>query len=134
LGLVGHLVLVTVLLLLGGSLLLVGALGWMARLPRNRWAGVRTPASMSSDEAFAAANRVAGPVVVTAGAVAVLSGLLAIGTDSALRAVLASIGLVGAIVLTLAGGVLGNRAATLAPKSPCAGCACGAGGCGAITG
>lgn len=131
----GHVVLVAALLVAGASLLLVGASGWSGKLPRNRWAGVRTPASMSSDEAFAAANRVAGPVVVTAGAVAVLSGLLAIGADGALCVVLASIGLAGAIVLTLAGGVLGNRAATLAPtSSACAGCACGAGGCGAITG
>ncbi|MGH3843551.1 MAG: SdpI family protein, partial [Pseudonocardiaceae bacterium] len=57
------------LLVAGGGLLTVGLLGWRRRLPRNRFAGIRTPATLRSDVAFIAANRVAAPPVLAAGAV-----------------------------------------------------------------
>ncbi|MGH3918901.1 MAG: SdpI family protein, partial [Pseudonocardiaceae bacterium] len=58
-----------VLLSAGGALLTVGLLGWRQRLPRNRFAGIRTPATLRSEAAFVAANRVAAPPVLAAGAV-----------------------------------------------------------------
>jgi hypothetical protein len=43
-----------------------GILGVLGRLPRNRWAGVRTSATLRNDPAFEAGNRVAGPAVIAA--------------------------------------------------------------------
>lgn len=127
-----------VLLLAGAALAGIGVLGWRGLLPRNRVAGVRTPATLRSDEAFTVGNRVAGPPVVAAGAVAIVGGALALGGSVLLPAVAG----VGALVLLVAGGLLGNRAAAVqllvpaaAPVSAaCSGCAClggaGAGPCG----
>ncbi|MGA9870336.1 MAG: SdpI family protein, partial [Rhodococcus sp. (in: high G+C Gram-positive bacteria)] len=50
----------------------VAAASLSGRLPRNRWAGVRTAESMRDDETFALANKVAGP---TTAASAVLLGI-----------------------------------------------------------
>jgi uncharacterized membrane protein len=91
----------------------VGWLGWHGRLPRNRFAGVRTGATLRSDEAFRVGNRVAGPPTVVAGVVAVLTGLAVVvraGGESAIPVVL----LVGwgiALGLVTIGGVLGHLAA-----------------------
>ncbi|MGB8961382.1 MAG: SdpI family protein, partial [Pseudonocardiaceae bacterium] len=52
------------LLVAGGALITVGLLGWQRRLPRNRFAGIRTPATLRTDAAFSAANRVAAPPVL----------------------------------------------------------------------
>ena len=55
----------------------VGLAGLLGRLPRNRVAGVRTPASLASAEAFRVANRVAAPAVL-AGALVLVLGALAL--------------------------------------------------------
>jgi len=58
----------SIVLALGGVILIgVGFAGLLGRLPRNRWAGVRTPSSLASDHAFTLANRVAGPAVLAGG-------------------------------------------------------------------
>jgi uncharacterized membrane protein len=114
------------LLLAGAALLTVGLLGWRRRLPRNRFAGIRTPATLRSAAAFSTANRVAAPPVLAAGAVCALGGALVFGTDGpALTVILAVVG-VGAVGLLLAGGLLGHRAATALPPPPgsCAECTC----------
>jgi uncharacterized membrane protein len=99
-----------VLLVAGAALLTVGLLGWRQRLPRNRFAGVRTPATLRSEAAFIAANRVAAPPVLAAGAICVAGGALAFGTGGPALAVI--VGVIGV-------GTVG-----------CGGCACGAGtGC-----
>ncbi|MFC7342555.1 SdpI family protein [Saccharopolyspora griseoalba] len=126
-------ILCAVLVLGGAALLTLGFRGLRGRLPRNTYVGVRTPAAMRSEEAFELANRAAGPAMLGAGGVAVLSGVampaLATGFTVAMVAV---IGLVGAFALMTVGGVVGNRAAETVPApsrvnpSPCAGCA---GGC-----
>ncbi len=119
-----------VLLAAGGGLLTVGMLGWQRRLPRNRVAGVRTPATLRSQEAFTAGNRVAAPPVLAAGAVCVLGGTLAFGArGTALWMLVGGVGVV-ALVLVAAGGVLGDRAASMVRPAGCGGCACGAGDCG----
>jgi uncharacterized membrane protein len=126
--------------LAGGGLAvgLTGWLGWQGRLGRNRFAGVRTPATLRDDRTFEVANRVAGPPVTAAGAVMVLAGLAAFVLPGlAGTVVAAAVGAVGALVFAGAGGVLGHRVAAAmpvpAPERPagCGGCACGAGGCGA---
>lgn len=135
---VGALVMAT-----GVALAVAGSLGWRGSLPRNRFVGVRTVAAMASDDAFRAGNRVAGPVLVAAGLVAVLGGLAALAAPSAAAfAVVAAVAAAGALGLALAGGVLGSRAAASTrsvgarpvaarpvrarpERAACAGCACG---------
>jgi len=119
------------LLLAGVALLTVGLLGWQRRLPRNRFAGIRTPATLRSAAAFSTANRVAAPPVLAAGAVCALGGALAFGTAGpALPVIVAVVG-VGALALLLAGGLLGHRAAAALPPPTghCAGCTCLGRGC-----
>jgi hypothetical protein len=124
-----RIVLLLVLLVLGVPLGVVGTLGWRQRLARGGRLGVRTPAALRSDDAFRLANRVAGPPVLVAGVVAVLGGIAAFGLPNTVGSVVAAgIGLIGAVVIARAGGVVGDRAAGALPKPvppQCAGCACG---------
>ena len=115
-----------VLLVAGGALLTVGLLGWRQRLPRNRFAGVRTPATLRSEAAFIAANRVAAPPVLAASAVCAAGGALAFGTGGPALAVIVGVTGIGAVGLLLAGGLLGHRVATTMPPPTggCAGCTC----------
>ncbi|GAB3438112.1 SdpI family protein [Actinophytocola sediminis] len=115
-------------LVVGLVIAVVGVLGAARRLPRNRFGGVRTPATMRTDQTFVVANQVAGPPIAVAGAVGVLSGL--VGLLGA-NLVVAGIGFVGLVGIAVAGGILGHRAAEAVPEEPpalpagCAGCACG---------
>ncbi|MBN6035626.1 SdpI family protein [Amycolatopsis sp. 195334CR] len=116
-----------------------GVLGWRERLPRERGAGVRTAATGRSDEAFRVGNKVAGLPTMVGGAIGVLSGIAALFMPTVGGVIIAAVvGVVGTLVLLAAGGVLGNRAALGVPEpkpvpSGCSGCACGAGGCGALS-
>jgi uncharacterized membrane protein len=121
-----------VLLGAGAALLTVGLLGWRQRLPRNRFAGVRTPATLRSEAAFIAANRVAAPPVLAVGAICVAGGALAFGTGGPALAVIVGVIGVGTVGLLVVGGLLGHRVAATVPppEASCGGCACGAGtGC-----
>jgi len=112
------------LLVAGGvALAVVGGLGWRRRLPRNRFAGVRTVNTLRDEETFAVGNQVAAPLSLAAGAVAVLGGLAALATPAGpLRLTLVLLALLGTLGLTVAGGVLGDRAAKLAPMPTLGGC------------
>lgn len=128
-----RIVLLVVLAGYGCSLAYVGLLGWRGRLSLTGRLGVRTPAATRDYGTFHLANRVAGPAVTVAGAVAVLGGLAALALPTvAGELVAAAIGLVGALLIARAGGVLGDRAAAAVPAPEPAGCggACGCGGCG----
>ncbi|HEX8758798.1 MAG TPA: SdpI family protein [Pseudonocardiaceae bacterium] len=122
-----------VLLAAGSGLITVGVLGWRQRLPRNRFAGVRTPATLRSDAAFVAANRVAAPPVLAAGAVCAAGGWLALGAGGPALAVIVGVAGAGTVGLLLAGGLLGHRlaAAMPPPTAGCAGCTCSGGSCAA---
>lgn len=123
--------------LIGGILVGVGGyLGWSGKLRREGGKGIRTEATMYSDEAFAVGNKVAGIPTMAAGVVGVVGGAAAFAMPSAGGTVVAAtLGVVGLLVLLAAGGILGNRAAGAVPVSEpetaggCSGCACG--GCGA---
>lgn len=125
--------LAVVLLIVASALLTVGLLGWQQRLPRNRFAGIRTAATLRSDAAFIAANRVAAPTMVAAGAVCAAGGALALGADGAALTVIVAVAGAGAVGLLLAGGLLGHRVASAVPPPTggCAGCICSGGGCSA---
>lgn len=115
----------------GTALFSVGLLGRKGRLPRNRFAGVRTPATLRTDASFTVANRVAAPPVLAAGAVCGVAGALALGTGGVLLTVIVAVGGTGALTLVIAGGLLGHRAATAVPPRPtgCSGCSCNGRGC-----
>lgn len=121
-----------VLLLASAGLLTVGLLGARRRLPRNRFAGVRTAATLRSEAAFAAANRVAAPPVLAAAAVCAAGGALALGTSGPALIPLVGIAGAGAVGLALAGGLLGHRVAAAMPapaRGGCGECTCGGKGC-----
>ncbi|HUQ61226.1 SdpI family protein [Lentzea sp.] len=132
-----NIVLSVVLGVLGVALGAVGLLGLQGKLRRNRFVGVRTAAAVRDEETFALANRVAGVPNVAAGVVAIVSGAMAfVMADLAVTAGI--IGLVGALVIAFAGGIVGSRAAALVPEpvkpKGCGGCACGGGGCSPLAG
>ncbi|MGV9294965.1 MULTISPECIES: SdpI family protein [Amycolatopsis] len=115
-----------------------GFLGVRGRLSRASGAGVRTEASMRSEEAFKLANRVAGIPTLAGGAAAVVCGLAGLAIPATAGLVAAAIvGLLGLLVMVVAGARMGARAALTVPapvQAPagCSGCACGAGGCGVL--
>jgi len=129
-----RIILLLVLIAFGMPFVVVGALGWRERLARGGRLGVRTPAAMRNDEAFRLANRVAGLPVLVAGVVAALGGVAAfVLPDTVASVVAAGTGLVGAVAIARAGGVVGDRAAGALPKPvppQCVGCACG--GCASL--
>lgn len=119
-------VVVTVLLVAGAVALAgIGTAGLLGRLPRNRFAGVRTPDSLASVDAFGVANRVAAPGVL-AGALALLLGAFAPTAFGALvGTVVAVAALVVGLVAVAAGGAAGTRAAAAVPApAQCAPTAC----------
>lgn len=120
-----------VLVLGGAAVLATGWRGLQGTLPRNRFAGVRTPTTMRSDEAFELGNRVAAPPTLAGAVVAILVGasLPMLETASTMTLVLV-IGVLGSAALILTGGVLGNRAALSMPEpEPAGGCGGCPGGC-----
>ena len=58
------------------SVLAVGILGLLGRLPRNSWAGIRTPYSMANDTNWERVHRFGSPILIF-GAVASLSASMA---------------------------------------------------------
>jgi SdpI/YhfL family protein len=121
-------------LVVGLVLAAVGTLGFLERLPRNRFGGVRTPATLRDDETFRVGNKVAGLPVAVGGGVGVVGGAVALTLTGAAALVVALVALTGLAVIATAGGVLGHRAAEAMPEpepelpAGCAGCRCG--GCG----
>ena len=120
------------LVLLGAALLTIAVLGLRRKLSRNRWAGVRTAASLRSDTAFAVANQVAAAPLGAAGGVAVVGGCaLLAGATGVLGWTLVVVSGIAVFVLIGVGGVAGDRAAgAVPPPNPgpsvcggaCAGC------------
>ncbi|MFX1759044.1 SdpI family protein [Rhodococcus sp. As11] len=112
--------------------LVVGAVGVAAltgKLPRNRWAGVRTPESLRDDAAFALANKVAAPsmlgsaVLLAVGAVASLT----LPTVAGIIAVVVTV--VAALITAGAGGSVAARVAAATKPEETAGCGTSCGAC-----
>jgi uncharacterized membrane protein len=118
-------ILATVAMLSGLVITTVGLLGLLERLPRNRFFGVRTTATLRDDGTFRLANKIAGLPTLVAGLVAGLTGLAAYSGG----VLIAVLGLLGMLAITIGGGVLGHRAALALrdpkPEAGCEGCACG---------
>ena len=124
-------------LCLGLALLVMAALGARSRLPRTGRFGVRTTATLRSEQAFALANRVAAVPVGAAGTVAVIGGAtLLAGADGPLAWVVLGISGLGCLALAGVGGAAGDRAAA-APPGPATrqdGCAGRCAGCEPVAG
>jgi hypothetical protein len=122
----------SLLVLVGLALVVVAALGARSVLRRNRWVGVRTPATLASETQFVAANRAAAVPVGAAGVVAAVGGAFLLVDDGAvLNWVVLTISLLGVLGMTVVGGLVGDRAAALTPApapfaascgGACAGC------------
>jgi hypothetical protein len=121
-----RLALAVLLVLIGAALLTIAVLGLRRKLRRNRWAGVRTAASLRSDAAFAVANQVAAAPLGAAGGVALAGGgALVAGATGVLGWTLAVVSAVAVFVLTGVGGVAGDRAAAAVPQPDPGPSACG---------
>ncbi|WP_064743179.1 SdpI family protein [Pseudonocardia spinosispora] len=119
----------------GLALVSVGVLGARRRLPRNRFAGVRTVNTLRDDETFAVGNQVSAPLTIGGGAVAVLGGLATLAANStALAITLLALTVLGTLGLMVAGGVLGDRAAKQVPMPTLGGCSGVCTGCSLVEG
>ncbi|TXG92421.1 hypothetical protein DW322_05085 [Rhodococcus rhodnii] len=105
----------------------VAVLGLTGRLPRNRWAGVRTPAALASDDAFSLANKVAAPTLLAGSLLLVLGGLGGILIGGGFGIAVVVVGILGALLTTAAGGTIGAKASAALPAedSSCGPDACG---------
>ncbi|MFD4470251.1 SdpI family protein [Rhodococcus sp. NPDC058505] len=115
-------VLFVVAVVVGG----VAVAGMTGRLPRNRWAGVRTPDTLASEEAFTLANRIAGPTLAAAALLLVIGGVGALALPTVGGLAVAAVAVVAALVTAGYGGAIGARAAAAAAPAGC-GDACGCG-------
>ena len=111
-----------VLLLAGAALLVVACLGASGRLKRNRFAGVRSPATTASAEAFTLGNRVAAPPMLGAALLLLLAGGSFLALTGAAKPVVIVLCLLGAAVLVVVGGLQGNKAASGCATERCADC------------
>jgi SdpI/YfhL protein family len=123
-------ILASVLAVVGAAVAVLGVLGLLERLPLNRFAGVRTAATMRDADTFRIGNKVAGLPIAVAGGIGVLGGVLGLALPTG-ALVAGLLGLIGMVAIASAGGLLGHRAALAVPKpepelpAGCAGCACG---------
>jgi uncharacterized membrane protein len=103
-----------VLVLVGLCVVLLAIRSWQGRLSRNYVAGVRTRATMRSDEAFLIANKVAAPFSLVGGLLFAVTGVVAavVPTRAAVVVTLAGVVLAGVVIAI--GGVKGARAARAA--------------------
>ena len=136
-----RLIAAALLVLVGATLLTVGVLGARSRLPRNRWVGIRTPATLRSEPAFTLAHRVGAVPAAAAGVVALAGGaLLLVGSDApALDWVLLTISVLGSLGLAGFAGRVGDRAAATlsagaAAAEPVPTCAGSCPGCDLVAG
>jgi uncharacterized membrane protein len=85
------------------------------RLSRNYIAGIRTPSTMRSDEAFRIANKTAAPFSLAAGLLFIVSGAVTAVVPHHTASVVLPAGVVIAAIVAVVGGVKGVRAARAAP-------------------
>ena len=93
----------------------VAAMSLLGRLPRNRFAGVRTTEAMRDDETFTLANRVAGPTTAASALVLAIGAVAALALSGIAAVVGVVVALVAALFIAAAGGSIGARAAAAVP-------------------
>ncbi|MFT7023539.1 MAG: hypothetical protein ACJA07_002639 [Rhodococcus sp. (in: high G+C Gram-positive bacteria)] len=100
----------------------VSALSLVGRLPRNRWAGVRTADSMRDDATFVTANKVAGPTTAAAAVLLLVGGAAGVALTGAAAVVAVIASAIAALVTAGAGGSIGARVAAATPAEDVGGC------------
>lgn len=108
-----------VLALVVGS---VAAASLAGKLPRNRWAGVRTTESMRDDDTFVMANKVAAPTNAAAAFLVLIGGAAALMLTGAFAIIAVAACLIAAFVTAGVGGSIGARAAAAVPAEATGGC------------
>lgn len=105
-----------IVIVLAGLLIVWLAIrSWQGRLTRNYVAGVRTPSTMRSDEAYRVANKAAAPFSLAGGLLFVLTGAVTAVVPVHAATVVLPTGVAIAAVLLVVGGVIGVRAARAVP-------------------
>ncbi|OLL19841.1 MULTISPECIES: SdpI family protein [unclassified Rhodococcus (in: high G+C Gram-positive bacteria)] len=107
----------------------IAVAGLTGRLPRNRWAGVRTADALRDETTFALANKVAAPSQLGAAGLLVLGGVgvLALDTVPGLIAVVGAV--IAAFFTAGVGGSIGARVAAASAPAETAGCGTSCGAC-----
>lgn len=115
-----------VLIVLAVLLVALATVGLLGKLPRNRWLGIRTEATLRDDATFRAANQVAAPTQVAGGIALLLGGITSFKFDGAAGIIVIIVALVAALVLLALGASLGIRTAAAMPDDTGAcGSSCG---------
>jgi nitrogen fixation protein FixH len=104
-----------VLTLAGLVIMWVAIRSWQGRVTRNYVAGVRTPSTMRSDEAFLIANKTAAPFSLVGGALFLITGVVAAVVPMHTAVVVEPTGVALGAVLLVIGAVRGVRAARTTP-------------------
>ncbi|WP_024332909.1 SdpI family protein [Gordonia hirsuta] len=103
----------------------IGLAGLAGRFPGNRWAGVRTAETVSSQEAWVLAHRVAAPGFLGGAVVAVLGGLLSLANRWGFVYALGGL-LIGLLAVSMVSGVAVRAAQALVPpQEQSGGCSSG---------
>ncbi|MCR8693188.1 SdpI family protein [Rhodococcus sp. BUPNP1] len=112
--------------------LVVGAVGVAAltgKLPRNRWAGVRTPDALRDDDAFALANKVAAPSMLGSAVLLALGGVASLTLPTVAGIIAVVVTVVAALITAGAGGSVAARVAAATKPEETAGCGTSCGAC-----
>ncbi|WP_241383580.1 SdpI family protein [Rhodococcus sp. CH91] len=112
--------------------LVVGAVGVAAltgKLPRNRWAGVRTPESLRDDTTFALVNKVAAPSMLGAAVLLAVGGVASLTLPTVAGIIAVVVTVVAALVTAGAGGSVAARVAAATKTEETAGCGTSCGAC-----
>ena len=93
-------------------LLATAWMSWQGRIRRNRFVGIRTRRTLTSDAAWYAANRAAAPALFVSGVLLLLGSVLgAVLPGETTRTVVQICGVAACVLLALLGLVVGQRAA-----------------------
>ncbi|WP_235174412.1 SdpI family protein [Tomitella biformata] len=105
----------------------LAAVGFAGKLPRNRWLGIRTEATMRDDETFRVANLVAAPTQVGGAIALLLGGIASFKLDGVAGIIIVVVALLAALALLGLGASIGIRTAAAMPDDVGAcGNSCGA--------
>jgi uncharacterized membrane protein len=98
---------------IGALSIVVGAPLACRRVPRNRWYGLRIPATFADEDVWYEANAVTGRDLIVVGAVLLLAAFLlprvGLGSSPAYAAICVGVLGIGSFIATLRGWRLANR-------------------------
>ena len=86
--------------------------GWRGKLRRNRALGIRTTATLSSDEAWLRGHRAAGPWMTAAALGSIVPGIIVLfRPENTAGMLVIMVGLAVMVTLVMVGGFVGHSAA-----------------------